>query len=683
MTTPTTSTTTALAPSAAHLQLLLQQHHALQRKEQEAKERLEREKQQLKQQEQNTAMAPTSSTVPAASSLKADAQSVAAYMAAYMRLVSTRSIDQVNSANEAAGQLTVDPVQTSFDTTFSSIVATTSADKTTASPATIAPSSTVLYPSPPPSVVSSFTQKSSSTKPFKPHGKKLSSDAAVAAESSVDTATATFDPLSTTGSKSQLHHRQECYNCGVTKTPLWRRTQDRKHSLCNACGLYFKQYKTNRPIAGRTSTESVVVQQQPQQQLLAGQQTKRRKINDAADTTISVKSEPTDLSQQQQQQQQKQRLPEQRATNTSHLKPLLPHPSSSRHVTQIGRSQTIDSHSFDRHGTIAIHDESKLASESEADDEGGGEMDQDEIDEDDMVEAHRSNIKEDVEMADERSTREMSDSDNDNSDDSDCSDRNQEEIEDYASKSFTTDKPTPPRPAVQSKPGSVNSKATANANIECANCGQTQTPLWRKDAKGQSICNACGLYARLHQRDRPVTMRKTKIARRKRDWKASQEKAAATTAAATAASSAAETNSRESSQVSEGESSSGNKKRKEQELDERHVEVRAMNIPMSLEHESDESSLCLLEQTPEDNVSGDEICGWTSDTDKQTDELTNLHFQHINRLLALTHSVIERFSVTYYVSATNAYNEPRKWLALPFLDGVASYTSIIFFPLLE
>ncbi|ORZ08533.1 hypothetical protein BCR41DRAFT_294165, partial [Lobosporangium transversale] len=112
-----------------------------------------------------------------------------------------------------------------------------------------------------------------------------------------------------------------CYNCGVTKTPLWRRTQDRKHSLCNACGLYFKQYKTNRPIAGRTSTES---------------------------------------------------------------------------------------------------------------------------------------------------------------------------------------------------PGSVNSKATANANIECANCGQTQTPLWRKDAKGQSICNACGLYARLHQRDRPVTMRKTKIARRKR-----------------------------------------------------------------------------------------------------------------------------------------------------------------------
>ncbi|CAG8507425.1 62_t:CDS:2 [Scutellospora calospora] len=40
----------------------------------------------------------------------------------------------------------------------------------------------------------------------------------------------------------------ECYNCGVNKTPLWRRTPDRMHSLCNACGLYYKQYNTHRPL---------------------------------------------------------------------------------------------------------------------------------------------------------------------------------------------------------------------------------------------------------------------------------------------------------------------------------------------------------------------------------------------------------------------------------------------------
>ncbi|KAJ1569722.1 hypothetical protein HK405_004920 [Cladochytrium tenue] len=39
-----------------------------------------------------------------------------------------------------------------------------------------------------------------------------------------------------------------CFNCGATSTPLWRRTTDRQHSLCNACGLYFKQYQAHRPL---------------------------------------------------------------------------------------------------------------------------------------------------------------------------------------------------------------------------------------------------------------------------------------------------------------------------------------------------------------------------------------------------------------------------------------------------
>src|SRR4051794_17711113 len=40
----------------------------------------------------------------------------------------------------------------------------------------------------------------------------------------------------------------QCYNCGIKNTPLWRRTPDRMHSLCNACGLYFKQYHVHRPL---------------------------------------------------------------------------------------------------------------------------------------------------------------------------------------------------------------------------------------------------------------------------------------------------------------------------------------------------------------------------------------------------------------------------------------------------
>ncbi|KAI9310489.1 GATA zinc finger-domain-containing protein, partial [Dichotomocladium elegans] len=40
----------------------------------------------------------------------------------------------------------------------------------------------------------------------------------------------------------------ECFNCHVTKTPLWRRTPDRTRPLCNACGLYYKQYGFHRPL---------------------------------------------------------------------------------------------------------------------------------------------------------------------------------------------------------------------------------------------------------------------------------------------------------------------------------------------------------------------------------------------------------------------------------------------------
>ncbi|KAI9279389.1 hypothetical protein BY458DRAFT_503024 [Sporodiniella umbellata] len=53
---------------------------------------------------------------------------------------------------------------------------------------------------------------------------------------------------------------------------------------------------------------------------------------------------------------------------------------------------------------------------------------------------------------------------------------------------------------------------------ECANCHQTQTPLWRKNDRGEPVCNACGLYAKLHHKDRPAEMRKTTIQRRRRDW---------------------------------------------------------------------------------------------------------------------------------------------------------------------
>ncbi|KPV78542.1 uncharacterized protein RHOBADRAFT_9314, partial [Rhodotorula graminis WP1] len=50
----------------------------------------------------------------------------------------------------------------------------------------------------------------------------------------------------------------------------------------------------------------------------------------------------------------------------------------------------------------------------------------------------------------------------------------------------------------------------------CAACGTTSTPLWRRDPQGNSICNACGLYYKLHGQHRPVNLKKPTIKRRRR-----------------------------------------------------------------------------------------------------------------------------------------------------------------------
>ncbi|KAJ3094564.1 Trans-acting T-cell-specific transcription factor GATA-3 [Physocladia obscura] len=40
---------------------------------------------------------------------------------------------------------------------------------------------------------------------------------------------------------------------------------------------------------------------------------------------------------------------------------------------------------------------------------------------------------------------------------------------------------------------------------QCHNCQATATPLWRRDARQKTICNACGLFARMHSgQNRPA-----------------------------------------------------------------------------------------------------------------------------------------------------------------------------------
>ena len=62
--------------------------------------------------------------------------------------------------------------------------------------------------------------------------------------------------------------------------------------------------------------------------------------------------------------------------------------------------------------------------------------------------------------------------------------------------------------------------------VACQNCSTTVTPLWRRDEAGHPICNACGLYHKLHGSHRPTAMKKSTIKRRKRVVPASGDAAA-------------------------------------------------------------------------------------------------------------------------------------------------------------
>ena len=52
--------------------------------------------------------------------------------------------------------------------------------------------------------------------------------------------------------------------------------------------------------------------------------------------------------------------------------------------------------------------------------------------------------------------------------------------------------------------------------MRCANCNTTVTPLWRRNANGEKVCNSCGLYKKLHNIARPSHMRKDRITTRNR-----------------------------------------------------------------------------------------------------------------------------------------------------------------------
>ncbi len=64
--------------------------------------------------------------------------------------------------------------------------------------------------------------------------------------------------------------------------------------------------------------------------------------------------------------------------------------------------------------------------------------------------------------------------------------------------------------------GSPSTNEGTNVPMTCTNCFTQKTLLWRRNPEGQPVCNACGLFFKLHGVIRPLSLKTDVIKKRNR-----------------------------------------------------------------------------------------------------------------------------------------------------------------------
>jgi GATA-binding protein len=83
--------------------------------------------------------------------------------------------------------------------------------------------------------------------------------------------------------------------------------------------------------------------------------------------------------------------------------------------------------------------------------------------------------------------------------------------------SFPAGSPSASEPQTSRRASKASNAPSENSvQITCTNCSTKNTPLWRRDFKGHPLCNACGLFMKLHGIPRPMSMKTDVFKTRKR-----------------------------------------------------------------------------------------------------------------------------------------------------------------------
>lgn len=87
-----------------------------------------------------------------------------------------------------------------------------------------------------------------------------------------------------------------------------------------------------------------------------------------------------------------------------------------------------------------------------------------------------------------------------------------------------------PSPSVSSiEEDNHHQKPQQNGQTQCYNCSTKTTPLWRRDPSGNPLCNACGLFLKLHGVVRPLSLKTDVIKKRNRGAAGSASSSTTTT----------------------------------------------------------------------------------------------------------------------------------------------------------